>query len=94
VDCGLIQSDGVYSERWEDVICSLHNSASILEDLALLVKDSSGEGATSSVGKIGVWNDIWARRWKLMQISPPHLLMNVVIPSTCRKVHRQLLLLL
>lgn len=54
VDVGIIQIHSDAIQSWEDVICNIHNSASILEDISGLVRESSGESVASIVESIGV----------------------------------------
>jgi hypothetical protein len=39
---------------WEDAVCNIHNSASILEDISGLVRETSGESVASTVESLGV----------------------------------------
>lgn len=51
---GIIQVHPDAIQSWEDAVCNVHNSASILEDISSLVKESSGESVASIVESIGV----------------------------------------
>lgn len=54
VDRGVIRIDTDTVNSWEDTVCSIHNSASILEDVCSLVKETSGESIASTVESLGV----------------------------------------
>lgn len=54
MDHGIIRIESDSLNTWEDAVCNIHNSASILEDISSLVKETSGESVASTVEALGV----------------------------------------
>jgi hypothetical protein len=60
VDHGVIRIESNSQSTWEDAVCNIHNSASILEDISGLVRrETSSESVASTVQSLGVWHSLF-----------------------------------
>lgn len=71
VDNGVIRIDSNSQSTWEDAVCNIHNSASLLEDISGLVRETSGESVASTVESLGVmFSSLSPLRPSLFHVGP------------------------